>query len=86
MVSAEGTDSVRADIVKHIHGAEHPDGSGFIEKVETPASGYYRVKKKYVQVGSFVKVEGLNRILELSGSFTLLSNPASGWTIPHIRS
>ena len=72
MVSVEGTDSVRADIVRLVHGDEHPDGPGFIEKeVESPATGDYPEKKQYVQVGSFLQVEDPNRLLELSASFTL---------------
>ena len=72
MVSAEGTESLRADMVRLIHGDEHPDGPGFIEKeIDSPANGQYPAKKQYVQVGSFVQVEDSNRILELSESFTL---------------
>ena len=45
MVSAEGTDSVRTDIVRLIHGDEHPDGPGFIEKeVDSSANGHYPAK------------------------------------------
>ncbi len=84
MVSAEGTDSARADIVRLIHGDEHPDGPGFIEKeVKSPANGNYKVKKQYVQVGSFAQMEDPNRILELYGNFSLY---AFIWpSVPHIH-
>jgi len=72
MASVEGTDSVKADIVRLIHGDEHPDGPGFIEEeVDTASNGHYQVKKQYVQVGSFVEMQDPNQLLELSGSFTL---------------
>ncbi|NQU64033.1 MAG: LamG domain-containing protein, partial [SAR324 cluster bacterium] len=72
MISAEGTDSVKGDIVKLIHGDEHPDGPGFIEEaVETELKGQYKVKKQYVQVGSFVEVEDSKSMLDLTKSFTL---------------
>ena len=84
MVSAEGADSVRADIVRLIHGDEHPDGPGFIEKkIDSPVNGHYPVQKQYVQVGSFVQVEDPNHILQLSESFTL---HAFIWpTAPHLH-
>ena len=72
MVSAEGTESVKADLVRLIHGDEHPDGPGFIEEeVAYEANGHYPVKKQYTQVGSFAQVEDPGRILELNGNFTL---------------
>ena len=72
MVSAEGTESVDAHIVRLIHGDEHPDGPGFMEQeTDTPANGQHRVKKQFVQVGSFVEVADPERFLEFSGSFTL---------------
>ena len=72
MLSAEGTDSVKGDIVKLIHGDEHPDGPGFIEKeVNTDLNGQFSVKKQYVQIGSFIEVEDPKNTLDLTESFTL---------------
>ena len=72
MTSVEGTASVQADFVRLIHGDEHPDGPGFIEReMACDANKKYRVKKQYVQTGSFLTIEDNNQILDLSGSFTL---------------
>ncbi|MEG6508857.1 N,N-dimethylformamidase beta subunit family domain-containing protein [Methyloligella sp. 2.7D] len=71
-VSADGTDTVDAQLVRLIHGDEHPDGPGFIEEeVDCEANGVWDVEKQFTQVGSFLEVEDPAKTLALDGSITL---------------
>jgi N,N-dimethylformamidase len=57
MVSAVGTDHARAQLVRLIHGDEHPDGPGFIEKpVDAEINRMWPVRRQYVQKGNFLRV------------------------------
>jgi N,N-dimethylformamidase len=57
MVSATGIDQVRAQLVRLIHGDEHPDGPGFIERpVEAAINRAWPVRRQYVQKGNFLRV------------------------------
>ncbi len=58
MVSAEGATSVNAEIVRLIHGDEHPEGPGFIEEVvPTTVSGDHAAHRQFVDIGSRVDVD-----------------------------
>ncbi len=58
-VSAEGTGTVNAQLVRLIHGDENPAGPGFIEEeVKCAANGTGEVDKQLTQVGSFLQVAG----------------------------
>jgi N,N-dimethylformamidase len=71
-VNADGTDTAEAQLVRVIHGDEHPDGPGFVEEeVDCATNGVWRVKKQYAQVGSFLEVADPERKLALDGSLTL---------------
>ena len=69
-VNADGTDTASAQLVRLIHGDEHPDGPGFIEQaVDCPANGDWTVKKQFTQVGSYLTVDDPNGHLRLEESF-----------------
>ena len=76
-ISAEDTDSFRADIVRLMSGDLHPDGRGLIEHVvATPASGDYAARVQPIHAGSYAVIDGETDLLA-SASFTLC-----GWIWP----
>ncbi|MGA0209926.1 MAG: LamG-like jellyroll fold domain-containing protein, partial [Candidatus Nanopelagicales bacterium] len=79
-LSVDNAPSAQVDIVRLIHGDEHPDGPGFIEEV-VPAtcSGEHAVKKQFVDVGNAVVFVDPAGKLDLTGPFTLWSfiNPTT---------
>ena len=82
-VTADGTTEADAQLVRLIHGDQHPDGPGFLEEeVACEANGRWAVTKQFTQVGSFLTVEDRERHLALEGDFTLFAfvNP----TLPKI--
>jgi N,N-dimethylformamidase len=71
-VSADGTNEAEAQLVRLIHGDEHPDGPGFIEEeIPCDANGIWQVEKQFTQVGSFLEVADPDRKLALDRSLTL---------------
>ena len=52
-VSAENIDTAHIEIVRILHGDEHPDGPGFIE-IEVPSDiqGDHAVRKQFVDTGN----------------------------------
>src|SRR5476649_1353636 len=71
-VNADGTGIAEAQLVRLIHGDQHPSGPGFIEEeIGCAANGIWRVEKQYTQVGSFLEVADPQRELALEGSLTL---------------
>lgn len=71
-VHADGTDRASAQLVKIIHGDQHPSGPGFIEKeVACEVNGEWDVKKQFTQVGSFLRVADPAKRLAHDGSFTI---------------
>ena len=57
-VTADGTSEAEAQLVKLVHGDQHPDGPGFIEReVDCEANGTWAVEKQFTQVGSFLTVD-----------------------------
>ena len=72
MISAEGTETVEAKLVRLIHGDENPDGPGFIEQeiaCDIPAT--LSVRRQFTQVGSYAVVEDTARRLAPAGDFTI---------------
>lgn len=72
MVSAEPIDTVRAQLVRLIHGDEHPDGPGFMEQaVASPIDRDWPVRKQYIQKGNFLRVADTDNKLAPAGPITL---------------
>jgi N,N-dimethylformamidase len=73
-VSAENISTAHVEIVRLIHGDEHPDGPGFVEEVITSdVSGEISVAKQFVDVGNAVVVEDPENRLALTGPITIAS-------------
>ncbi len=73
-ISAENVDTAEIQIVRLLHGDEHPDGPGFIEEViATPIGGSHAVKKQFVDIGNAVVVDDADGRLAGTGAFTLAS-------------
>jgi len=72
MISAEGTATFKAQLVRLIHGDEHPDGPGYLdEPIEAPLNREWPARKQHVQKGSFLEVVDPGRVLAPGGAFTL---------------
>jgi len=85
-VSADGTKTANAQLVRLIHGDEHPNGPGYMdEEVDCELNGVWDVKKQFTQLGSFLKVEDPNNHLAIDGDFTVFGyiNPSTPHTGAH---
>ena len=72
MVSAEGVEEAEAQLVRMIHGDEHPDGPGCVEEpIPADFNGRQRVKRQFTQVGAFARVRDTDNRLGLQGPMTL---------------
>lgn len=72
MVSVDGGEAVRAQLVQLVHGDEHPDGPGFIERpVPSPIDRIWPARKQYAQKGNFLRVSDPQNRLVPTGAFTL---------------
>ena len=72
MVSAEGTTSAAAHLVRIIHGDENPLGPGFVEQeIEASCNGPLQVTRQDSQTGSFVEIPDPDAQLLPGGSFTV---------------
>jgi N,N-dimethylformamidase len=72
MASADGAERVRAELVRLIHGDEHPDGPGYIEqKVPSPIEREWPARKQYIQKGNFLRVADPQAVLAPREAFTL---------------
>src|SRR5512146_1939664 len=72
MVTAESTERVEAQVVRLIHGDEHPEGPGCVEvPVSAEVNGSLRVSKQFTQVGSFARVRDSAGLLRFDGPMTL---------------
>jgi N,N-dimethylformamidase len=73
-VNADGTDIAEAQLVRLVHGDQHPTGPGFIEQmVDCAVNGSWVVKKQYTQIGSFLQVRDPDRRLALDASLTIFA-------------
>jgi len=71
-VSADGTESADAQLVRLIHGDQSPDGPGFMEEeITSPVDGTWDVRKQFSQVGSFLEVPDPDGRLALDGDLTM---------------
>ena len=72
MISAEGTNTVNAEISRLIHGDYNKEGPGFVEEsIESDVPITIKVKRQYTQGGSFIKVKDKNNLLCLKKSFSM---------------
>jgi N,N-dimethylformamidase len=72
MASADATDTVRAELVRLIHGDENPAGPGFVEQpVASPVNRDWPARKQYVQKGNFLRVADPDGVLAVKGALTL---------------
>jgi len=72
MVSAEGLESVDAQLVRLIHGDENPEGPGFIEaEVASDIPAQLAVQRQFTQIGGHAVVADPDQKLGLKGDFTL---------------
>jgi N,N-dimethylformamidase len=72
-VTADGTNTAEAQLVRLVHGDEHPDGPGFMEEeIDHPINGKWDVKKQYTQLGSYLEVEDPENRLDIEGSLSLI--------------
>jgi len=73
-VTADGTRTADAQLVRLVHGDENPAGPGFIEEsIECEANGAWRVEKQFTQMGSYLEVADPGAKLVLDGSLTLVA-------------
>jgi N,N-dimethylformamidase len=73
-VTADGTTTAEAQLVRLIHGDHNPDGPGYIEQeLAGSVNGSWAVKKQFTQVGSYLQVPDPSRKLALNDSFTLFA-------------
>ncbi|MFO1035713.1 MAG: DUF6605 domain-containing protein [Geminicoccaceae bacterium] len=71
-VSADGTGTAEAQLVRLIHGDSNPLGPGYIEEeCACEANGLWQVEKRFTQVGSYLEVPDPENRLALDGSLTL---------------
>ena len=85
-VSADGTQSADAQLVRIIHGDEHPNGPGYMdEEIESDLNGKWDVKKQFTQLGSYLRVDDPNNLLAIDGDFTVFGyiNPSTPNTGAH---
>ena len=85
-VSADGTLSADAQLVRITHGDEHPNGPGYMdEEIDSDLNGKWDVKKQFTQLGSYLKVNDPNNLLAIDGDFTVFGyiNPSTPNTGAH---
>ena len=85
-VSADGTQSADAQLVRIIHGDEHQNGPGYMdEEIESDLNGKWDVKKQFTQLGSYLRVNDPNNLLAIDGDFTVFGyiNPSTPNTGAH---
>jgi N,N-dimethylformamidase len=72
MASVDATDSVRAQVVRLIHGDQHPDGPGLVERpVPSPVDREWPARKQHTQKGNFLRVADPQGKLAPTGPLTL---------------
>ncbi len=73
-VNANGTNVADAQLVRLIHGDEHPDGPGCVEEeINNELNGEWAVEKQFTQLGSYLEANDPNNKLSVDGKFTLFS-------------
>lgn len=85
-VNADGTTQAQAQLVRLIHGDQHPSGPGMIEEeIACEANGAWAVRKQYTQLGSFLEVADPDRKLALEGSLTICAFVYSSLPLAGLR-
>ncbi|MEI5997920.1 LamG domain-containing protein [Paraburkholderia bengalensis] len=73
-VSATGATTAQAQLVRLIHGDEHPSGPGFVEReVACDANGAWNVHEQRTQIGSYLSVADTELSLDGLKAFTLFA-------------
>lgn len=71
-ISAENATTAQVEIVRIIHGDEHPDGPGFIEEViPSEINGEHQVHRQFVDAGNAIVFPDPGNLLALSGSMSI---------------
>ena len=72
-VSLEGAQEVKAQLVRLIHGDEHPEGPGFVEELqESSINRAWPAQRQYVQQGAWLNVDDpQGRLALAAGALTL---------------
>jgi N,N-dimethylformamidase len=74
MTSVENSATAEVQIVRLVHGDEHPDGPGFVEElIDASVNGTHSVHKQFVDTGNAVVVTDPQDKLALGGPFTIWS-------------
>jgi N,N-dimethylformamidase len=72
-VSLEGAQEVKAQLVRLIHGDEHPEGPGFVEQLQDAACNRaWPAGRQYVQQGAWLEVDDAQQRLALAGGAVTL--------------
>jgi N,N-dimethylformamidase len=73
-VNADGADIADAQLVQLIHGDNHKDGAGFVEReIAHPVNGRWPVKKQFTQLGNYIPIPDPEARLKLDGSLSMFS-------------
>ena len=85
-VDAEGTTEAQAQLVRLIHGDQHPSGPGFLEEeIKSEGDGDWLVKRQYTQVGSFLRVDDPSDKLAIKGNLTVCAFVFPGLPLAGVR-
>ncbi|USJ27687.1 LamG domain-containing protein [Ensifer adhaerens] len=73
-VNADGADFAEAKLVQLVHGDNHKDGPGYIEReIDHPANGRWAVKKQFTQLGNFIPIDDPRGRLRMDGSLSMFA-------------
>jgi N,N-dimethylformamidase len=71
LATVENSTTAQVQIVRLIHGDEHPDGPGFIEElISADINGTHAVRKQFVDTGNAVVVDDAQGKLAITGPLT----------------
>ncbi len=74
MLSVENATEARIDLVRLVHGDEHPDGPGFVERdVASELSRTIPVRRQFSNVGSYAEVRAPSARFDGQSPFTIVS-------------
>ena len=72
LATVENSATAEVQIVRLIHGDEHPDGPGFVEElIAADVNGTQAVRKQFVDTGNAVVVDDPQGKLAITGPFTV---------------
>ncbi len=71
-VNCDGADTAEVQLVQLIHGDNHKDGPGYIEReIDNPVNGTWAVKKQFTQLGNFLRIDDPEKHLKCDGSLSM---------------